>query len=282
MDFEVEVLAQHPGGVFAHVSVVINEHDTPTAALSVMADRARQQSAQLHRSFLRRQRLDGTRGPGTRTRAHRPEWNGNRERTALAQLAVNGDGAPELLGEFLHESEADPATLAIAAQRARDTVEALEDTSQLPLGDAYTAIADDEFHSPPFAQENPNRAARGVLERVRQEVEDYPAPDVPIYVDRLVQLLALDRERDSGALRNPVERCRDLSGQTREIHRLEYRMQALALIAGEMQNLVHQLQELRAVAPDHAQRSQLLVAQGAGVAVEDLLQGPEHQRQRST
>ena len=73
-------------------------------------------------------------------------------------------------------------------------MEALEDTSQLPLRDADAAIADDELHRMSLTQENLDLAARGELECIRQEVEDYPAPDVPIYVDRLIQLLALDGE----------------------------------------------------------------------------------------
>ena len=125
----------------------------------------------------------------------RSEWDGYVERRTLAQLALGANGAAMQFHQLQHESEADAGALKRAAPLAFDTVEALEQSRQLGLGNADPGVAYDQFYAllvRRLPQLDGNLARESELEGVRDEVEDDLLPHFAVHIDRPVDLGTID------------------------------------------------------------------------------------------
>src|SRR6202008_3267866 len=91
----------------------------------------------------------------------------------------------------------------------------------------------------------------GKLEGVGKQVENDLFPHLPIEVDRLIECLAVDLERNSGALDGGAEVARKITGRGREIRRLVASLHPPRLDAREVEQAVDELLQSERIALRH-------------------------------
>jgi hypothetical protein len=126
------------------------------------------------------------------------------------------------------------------------------------------------------AQGDVDLSLQGVLEGVREQVEDDLLPEVAVDVDRLRERRSVDHQPQAGSLHGLPEGARQLRRIGGEIDRLEDRLDAPGLDPREVEQGVDQLQQPLAVAVD--QRQQLpALPRGPG---EEVVERPQHEGER--
>ena len=211
---------------------------------------------------------------GARSRTGRVTVNSEPSPTVLAAATV----AAVQLGQLLDQRQADAGPL-VAARHAAHAVEALEEPLHLGGLDAGAGVLDRELDMVvDAAQADLDRALERGLERVGDEVEDDPLPQVAVHVDRLGQA-ARSRPRARGPPRSVASRkvlARSAVSCATSVGRNSARIRP-ASSAREVEQRVDELEQPHGVAVHELQRDR---ATSAGAVAQRVLERAEHQRQR--
>src|SRR5437867_8028687 len=128
-------------------------------------------------------------------------------------------------------------------------MEPLEKALLVRLGDAHSSVREDEIHvlAAP-AQRHRDPPLEGMLEGVREKVEDDLLPHLRVNMDRRGQAWAVDHQGQPSLLdRRAKHRC-ELSRVGGQIDGLEAGLDTPCLDAGEVEKGIDQLEKSEAVA----------------------------------
>ena len=207
--------------------------------------------------------------------------DGHGERASLTEGAHDLHRAPVELDQFVHQGQADARSLLRAAPRVLHPMEALEDMGDLLRRNADTRIADGELHD--FAdrpQDHRDLAREGVLERVREEIQDELLPHLTVDVDGLGQRRAMHDEREPGTLAGRAEVAGQVPRHLRQVGRLVHSLDATGLDPREVEERVHELLQPEAVALGYGEESPRVRGHPVLNLGEDVPDRPQHERQR--
>ncbi len=214
---------------------------------------------------------------GAAHEAHR-EQRARRLRAARRRRARrrDRDGRAVLLGDLLHDRQAEPAAVDIGAERA---VEGLEHLFALVFGDTWSRILDLQHDDLPVRvghQAHRHRAAgRGVLQRVVDQVADQLAHQHRLAVQARrggLRVGAFVAEVDALVHRARDEVAHDLRRELDQRHVLQAARLFGVLGARHRQQLVDQVRRALARARDLLERTLdgLRIAAGVDLALREL------------
>jgi len=191
------------------------------------------------------------------------------------------------------DREAEARAAVAPARRPVRLLERLEDEAQVVLGNADARVRDRERHDcvglrerlarelPPFGELDPQRDLPflGELERVRQQVLEDLLQPLLVRLDRRrdVRTVHLDLERELLVLRDGAERPLDELAEVAELHVGHVHVHASRFDLREVEDVVDQVEEIRARAVDRVRELDLLLRE---VAVRILLQQLREDEQR--
>ena len=180
--------------------------------------------------------------------AHRDR---NRKARALPESAGDLDGAAVQVSQLLDQREPDASALMRAAVLALDPVKSLEEPRQFLPGNSQSGVSHAQLDAAVvggLAQRNLDLAFEGVLERVRDQIEDDLLPHVAVNEGRLRQWSAIDQVAQAGLVHRRLKRAGEVGGVGGEVDRLVERLNPARLEAREIEQRVDELQEPQTIA----------------------------------
>jgi len=164
------------------------------------------------------------------------ERNGDCEGGALAECAIDTDGAAVELDEFLDESQTDAAAFVGATTGVLHAVETVKEVRQFFCGDADAGVADGEFDGTPDGMEaDVDAAFEGEFEGVGDEVEDDFLPHLAIDKDGFGKLRTIELESDAGFFGGGAKDAGEFGGDCGKVGGLENSLGAAGLNAREIE-----------------------------------------------
>ena len=198
---------------------------------------------------------------------------------ALSVDALDADGAAVQPRQFLDQGEADAGAFVDAPARALDAVEAIEDSGQVALANPDAGVPDGELDGLAGPAEGEGDGAlEGEFERVGEEVEDNLLPHFAVHVDGVAERRAIDGEGEAGALDGGAEDAGEAGGEAGEVDGLVAGLDASRFDAGEIEEVVDELEKALGVAVDEIE---FLAGDGGVLASEQLFEGAKHEGEGS-
>src|SRR5216684_6303510 len=158
----------------------------------------------------------------------------DRKRTAPAFLTLHTHRPTVRPNQLLHEGQTNPRALVRARPRSLYSVKTLKQSRQLGFGDADARVGDREFHAVATPGERgTNPTIKGVLEGVREEVEDDLLPHIFVDEDALGQWWTVQSQRQVGLFDRRAEAAHQFRGIGVQIGRFIARLDTAGLDAGK-------------------------------------------------
>ena len=286
--------AKQTRDVVAHVGVVVGDENSATAVgdgatrrfVAVRVARRllpRRQPAQRlfdegRRGRRRGQTLSLVAEP-VRRQMRMSERNANGESRPYCFLARDLDRSIVETDQLLNQRQTDSTPLVRSRPNLRDAIESLEEIRNLVRRNADSRVANNQLG---VRRVGPQRyrdlSFEGVLERIRDEVEDDLLPHLAVHVHGLTDGRRVDDEGETRRVDCRLEVRRELPRRLRQIGLFVEHLDAPRLDAGEVEKGVHEPLQPQRVAVNHLDapaigRRDLRVG-------EHLLGGTEQQRER--
>jgi hypothetical protein len=186
--------------------------------------------------------------------------------------------------QFLDQREANASAFVRAAVLALDSVKSLEQPGQFFLGNSHSRVLHAQLHAPVagrFAQRNRNLTFEGVLESVRDQIENDLLPHVAVDKGRRRHRLAIDHIAQAGLVHRGLKRAGELRGVGGEVNRLVERLNSARLEPREIEQRVDQLQEPQTIAAHQLNLLPIDRDHAGGSALQqDILERTQHQSER--
>ena len=217
-ELHLVVVGEHLGQVAGEVGAVLDHEQPWTLARRGFRQRLRPPRGlpRLHVGEERLRPAGGDRAraldrvPGLRRHVRQPDGEG----AAATGRGAQVDVAAEQPGQLAHHGEPDPGALGAARLRVPgQLLEPGEDPVLVADGDADAAVGDAHLETAAHGvQREVDRAARGVLQRVGEQVQHDSLDDVAVEQRGTGQLVQLGAEPQAG----PLDRRAERRGQRRE------------------------------------------------------------------
>src|SRR5690348_12851734 len=111
----------------------------------------------------------------------RAQWQANREAGAHVYLALNSDGSPMQVNQFLHQRESNARSLIGARPYSLHPMKPLKQARHFFWRDAGACIAHHEFYLIlSLAQQDRDLASKGEFEGIGEEIEDDLLPHLAV------------------------------------------------------------------------------------------------------
>ena len=263
---------------------VARDMEAETAVLQVSAEDLRGLRVVVHHQHERAVGLAVDRWPGhrRRLRRHRRDGQPDRERAALAPLALDAHGPAVQQGEAPGQGKAQTRSLLSASRLLVQLLELAEQPVQVRRIDADPGVGDGDLDpvAGPEGRDGDRASGGCELDRVREEVEHHLLQLAGVG-DQGQRRFHLALELDGLRPRQRLHRGDNVPRGLLEVDRLHVQVHLAGLDLREVQDVVDQLQKVLAAGVDLLDEAPARgVIEGSGPSIAEQLREPDDRVER--